>query len=147
MAGFRGPIRGRDPQVAGLRATVPASLARWDRTLVWFMRALALAWLVKGIASWALILGAGHPVPSFEARSTGFQATLIYFAVIDLIAAVGLWLSSTWGGVMWLLAIVSYLILAMLFPAVVASNLLWVALCMGLIVAYLALSWLAAQET
>jgi hypothetical protein len=41
---------------------------------------------------------------------------VIYFAVIDQVAAVGLWLTSVWGGVMWLLAIMSHLILGFFFP-------------------------------
>ena len=61
--------------------------ARWDLVLLWYMRLLALLWIAKGLSAWALILGAGYPVPPFEARLLGHQATIIYFAVIDPIAA------------------------------------------------------------
>src|SRR3712207_2624902 len=84
----------------------PASRAvRWNFILVWFMRMMALMWIAKGLGYWAVILGADNAPTPFEARSTGFQATTIYFAIIDLVAAVGLWLTSTWGGVLWLLAV------------------------------------------
>src|SRR5829696_5114796 len=79
---------------------------------------------------------------SVEARLLGHQATIIYFAVIDPIAAVGLWLGNVWGGVMWLLAIMSHLILSFFFPSVVPSN----TVSIGFILAYLAISWLAAGE-
>ena len=59
----------------------PTSLAvRWNFILVWFMRMLALMWIAKGLGYWAVILGADNAPTPFEARSTGFQATTIYFA-------------------------------------------------------------------
>jgi Family of unknown function (DUF6163) len=120
--------------------------ARWDVVLVWYMRLLALLWIAKGLSAWALILGVGVPVPPFEGRLMGHQATIIYFAVIDPIAAVGLWLASVWGGVMWLLAIMSHLILSFFFPAVVPSNTISIAFFLAFIAAYLVISWLAAGE-
>ena len=119
---------------------------RWSAALVWFMRILALLWIAKGLGSWAVILGAGYPVPPFEARSMGHQATIIYFSVIDLVAAVGLWLTSTWGGVLWLLAVMSPLILAIFFPAIVPSNVISIAVSLTFIGLYLVISWLAANE-
>lgn len=136
----------RDRTGAQLQVEAPQAPPYWDRVLIWFMRGLALLWIAKGLTGWALILGAGHPTPAFEIRSTGFQATVIYFAVIDLIAAVGLWLSSTWGGVVWLLATVSYLILGMLFPALVPLHAVSGFFFVCLMVGYFVLSWLTARE-
>ncbi len=124
----------------------PARGVRWNLLLVWFMRLAAMAWIAKGLAAWAVILDAmGLPVP-FEARSTGFQAIAVYFAVIDLVAAVGLWLTSTWGGVLWLLAVMSHLILAFFFPAAVIGGWPVMAALSAAVAAYLVLSWLAAGE-
>ena len=119
---------------------------RWGTILVWFMRSVALIWLVKGLLAWAAILGLTLPAPGFEARSTGYQAGMIYFAVMDLVAAVGLWLTSTWGGVLWLLAVMSHLILAVFFPRFVANGALLIAVFILAIMGYLTLSWLAAVE-
>ena len=54
---------------------------------------LALLWIMKGLSAWAVILGIWTPSGHFEIRSTGYQATIVYFALIDLIAAVGLWMA------------------------------------------------------
>ncbi|HEY7384849.1 MAG TPA: DUF6163 family protein, partial [Beijerinckiaceae bacterium] len=89
----------------GMEERPAAKADRWNFILVWFMRMLALMWIAKGLGYWAVILGADNAPIQFEARTTGFQATTIYFAIIDLVAAVGLWLTSTWGGVLWLLAV------------------------------------------
>ena len=125
----------------------PASLAvRWNFILVWFMRMLALMWIAKGLGYWAVILGVDSAPTSFEARTTGFQATTIYFAIIDLVAAVGLWLTSTWGGVLWLLAVMSHLILTVFFPHIVTGGPVLIGLFVSFIVTYLLISWLAASD-
>lgn len=124
----------------------PARSVRWNLYLVWFMRVTAILWIAKGLAAWSVIVGAGGVAPSFEARATGFQAIVIYFAVIDLVAAVGLWLTSTWGGVLWLLAVMSHLILTFFFPAVLVGGLPAAVAFTTLVTVYLVLSWLAAGE-
>jgi hypothetical protein len=130
----------------GLEERPAARALRWNFILIWFMRILALMWIAKGLGYWAVILGIGHAPAPFEARTMGFQATTIYFAVIDLVAAVGLWLTSTWGGVLWLLAIMSHLILAVFFPFYVAGGVVLIGLFVAFILGYLTISWLAASE-
>jgi hypothetical protein len=119
---------------------------RWHAMLVGFMRVVALVWLAKGLLAWGVILGINQPVPPFELRTTGFQAAMIYFAVIDIVAAVGLWLTSTWGGVLWMLAVMSHLILAVFFPRFVSNGALLIAVFIFSMMIYLTLSWLAAVE-
>ncbi|MEZ0170536.1 DUF6163 family protein [Microvirga sp. TS319] len=127
------------------RPAAPASM-RWGFVLTWFMRVLAIIWIMKGLSSWSVILGIWTPAGQFEARSTGYQAMIIYFALIDLIAAVGLWMAGTWGGIMWLLAVMSHLILAAFFPSIVSSGILTIVFFLTLVAVYVAVSWLAAQE-
>ncbi|WP_445500586.1 DUF6163 family protein [Microvirga sp. G4-2] len=127
------------------RPSAPAAM-RWSFILTWFMRVLAILWIMKGLSSWAVILGIWTPAGQFEARTMGYQTTIIYFALIDLVAAVGLWMASTWGGIMWLLAVMSHLILAAFFPTIVASSLLTILFFLTLIAIYIAVSWLAARE-
>jgi hypothetical protein len=127
------------------RQASPATM-RWSSILTWFMRILALVWIMKGLSAWAVILGVWTPIGNFEFRSTGYQATIIYFALIDLVAAVGLWMASPWGGIVWLLAIMSHLILAVFFPDLVAGGMPMMILSVALIAVYLAVSWLAARD-
>lgn len=127
------------------RPAAPSTM-RWAFALTWFMRILAILWIMKGLSAWAVILGIWTPAGQFEIRSTGYQATIIYFALIDLIAAVGLWMASTWGGIMWLLAIMSHLILAAFFPGIVPTSGVTMAVFVALILAYLVLSWFAAHQ-
>jgi hypothetical protein len=122
------------------------SAAPWSRILVWFLRTMAIVWLIMGLVAWADILGVATALVPFDQRTLSAQSVVVYFAVIDLVAAIGLWLTSTWGGVMWLLALMSRLILVIFFPAAVAGSGLTVALFACLVAIYLSLSWLAAHE-
>lgn len=133
---------------AALKLSEPGSgrAPRWETVLTWFMRLMALLWIAKGLSFWAVIVGAGEVVPPFQDRSLGFQSSVVYFAVVDPIAAVGLWLTATWGGVLWLLAVMSHLILAVFFPGIVPVSLtLAIAYCV-LMVTYLLISFLASGE-
>lgn len=118
---------------------------RWDLALVWFMRVLALAWMAKGLAYWAILLGVLPEVAPFDGQTMQWQTIVVYFAVIDLVAAVGLWLTSTWGGVMWLLAAMSYLLAAVMAPHAVVSGPLLLGGLGLLVVTYFLLSWYASR--
>ncbi|WP_375461357.1 DUF6163 family protein [uncultured Enterovirga sp.] len=143
-AGPRGA--GAPPSDDVLRETGPSDTVRWNTALVWFMRVLGLVWLVKGLLAWGIIIGLAAATTPFEGATSGFQAAIIYFAVIDLVAAIGLWLTSNWGGVLWFLAVMSHLILAVFFPRFVSNSALVIALFISCIMVYLVLSWLAAVE-
>ena len=120
---------------------------RWRLALVWFLRLLSAFWLAKGLTAWMVIFGLpGNPQPPFENRLLSYQAIIVYFAVIDLVAAVGLWLTSTWGGVLWLLAAISQMLLGFLFPRFVPMTAWLVGLSIGLIAVYFLATWAAENE-
>ncbi|MCO5092837.1 DUF6163 family protein [Bosea sp. (in: a-proteobacteria)] len=120
---------------------------RWRLVLVWFLRLLSAFWLAKGLTAWAVIFGLpGNPQPPFENRLLSYQAIIVYFAVIDLVAAVGLWLTSTWGGVLWLLAAISQMLLGFLFPRFVPMTAWLVGLYIALIAVYFLATWAAENE-
>jgi hypothetical protein len=118
---------------------------RWDGVLVAFFRALAIAQVLKGLVHWALILGGTDTIQAgvLNADPEWFAAN-IYFAVIDPVAAVGLWLTSSWGAVLWMLAAGSQIAMSAFFPEVFGP--LWVLAIWNvlLIAVYGWLSWQAA---
>ena len=107
---------------------------------------MALLWIAKGLLSWAVIVGLAQARLPFEARSTGFQATMIYFAVIDLVAAVGLWLNSTLGRGALAPRRDEPPDPRRVLPPHRRGRAVLVALSLALIGVYLAVSWLAAGE-
>ncbi len=126
---------------------VETASTRWRTMLVWMLRILSVLWMAKGLLAWAVIFGlVGEDAPPFEARLLSFQAITVYFAVIDLVAAVGLWLTSTWGGVLWLLAAISQLLLAFFFPRLLPMTTWLVGAYVAAILTYFLATWAAENE-
>jgi hypothetical protein len=75
---------------------------RWTRTLILFLRVLALVCLGRGLLEWSHILGFVGPEDAFEASSATAQVLSSLHAVLNCVASVGLWLTSAWGAVLWL---------------------------------------------
>jgi hypothetical protein len=120
-------------------------LPRWAMQMAIFMRLVALAWFVKGVSWWTEIIGF-DPAAAFEGRRAAAKAVAIGFGVIDLVAAVGLWLLSAWGGVIWLLAVTTEIVLTFVSPRIFAVPPSRVAVLVALILVYLALASLSASE-
>ena len=75
----------------------------WTARLVTFLRVMAAISMFKGLYHWAQVTGifvaSGD---TFETHSVAWQSATVFFAVLDLVAAVGLWLAAAWGAVIWL---------------------------------------------
>jgi hypothetical protein len=119
---------------------------RWTMVLVWFMRTMAVAWIAKGLLGWTIVLGINSGVAEFIELPALAQGMIGFFAVADLMAAVGLWLAAPWGGVLWLICAATEVMAATLGAGASMAGAFGVILDLGLIAAYFALSWLAANE-
>jgi hypothetical protein len=125
--------------------TTEASL--WTRRLVMFLRVMAGISMLKGVYHWSWVLGIGVSQNQlFEMQSVAWQTATVFFAVIDLVAAVGLWLAAAWGAVIWLMAIASMLAVDMFFPQVFGGGWLVGIADGSLLALYLWLALKAAQE-
>ena len=118
----------------------------WTGRLVLFLRAMAVVSMLKGLYHWAAVCGIIGEEGAFEAHIQSWQATAVFFAVIDLVAAVGLWLLAPWGAVVWLTSTVSMIVVHVFFDQVYGTDILVILLGVSLILAYLTLSMLAARE-
>jgi hypothetical protein len=119
----------------------------WTRRLVLFLRVMAIISIVKGLYHWAQVTGfIGGEDEAFENQSMAWQAATVYFAVIELVAAVGLWLATPWGAVVWLTTVVSMAVIELMFPGIYGGSLTVVAIEAVMLAAYLALAWMAARE-
>jgi hypothetical protein len=108
---------------------------------------MAAVSLLKGLYHWAIICGINAPFPSgFDSYPTPYQVATVFFAVIDLVAGVGLWLAAPWGAVVWLTSVISMAAVEVLFPQIFGGNMLVVLFEMALLVTYLALVMMAARE-
>ena len=102
--------------------------------------------MAKGIYHWAIVAGVIGPTDGFEYQPMPWQTATVFFAVIDLVAAVGLWLAAAWGAVVWLTACVSMAAVEVFFPQVYGGRLIVVGIEGVLLFSYLALAIQSARE-
>jgi hypothetical protein len=119
----------------------------WAEYLVLFLRIMAAVSLIKGLYHWAAVCGIGtHGDGGFEAHTVAWQTATVFFAVIDLVAAVGLWLAAAWGAVVWLTSVVSMAVVEVFFPQVFGGSFFVVLIEATLLGVYLWLAIFAARE-
>ena len=119
----------------------------WTRRLILFLRIMAFVSMAKGLFHWSLVLGIGDGAgSSFENAAVPWQAATIFFAVIDLVSAVGLWLAAAWGGVVWLTASISMAAIELFFPQVFGGR-AWIAVLefLGIFI-YVGLALMSGRE-
>jgi uncharacterized membrane protein (DUF2068 family) len=120
---------------------------RWTRRLVLFLRVMAGISMLKGLYHWSRVCGVGVDENQlFTLHSIAWQSATVFFAVIDLVAAVGLWLAAAWGAVIWLMSVASMLAVEIFFPQVFGGGVLVGVLEAGLLAVYLWLALKSAQE-
>ncbi len=123
------------------------AIGGWTRRLVLFLRAMAGISMLKGLYHWSQVCGIGVDANNvFQYHSIAWQAATVFFAVIDLVAAVGLWLAAAWGAVIWLTAVASMLAVDIFFPQVFGASMVTGLVEGGLLVLYLWLALKSAQE-
>jgi hypothetical protein len=124
-----------------------ATQGTWTEYLVLFLRIMAAVSLIKGLYHWAQVCGVGAPADEgFEAHTIAWQAATVFFAVLDLVAAVGLWLAAAWGAVVWLTSVVSMAAVEVFFPKVYGGSIIIVLIEMALLCIYLYLAIVSARE-
>ena len=115
----------------------------WSFRLFLFLRAMAAFSLAKGLYHWAVICGLNAPGPSgFDSHETPYQIATVYFAIIDPVAGVELWLTAPWGPVLWLTSVISMAAVEVLFPRIFGAGLLLVPIELMMLGGYL---WLVMQ--
>src|ERR1700732_64031 len=99
----RDPSRDNAMSVAAISSErIESDDNAWTRRLVFFLRIMAVVSVVKGLYHWAQVTGfIGGEEDAFENQPMAWQTATVYFAVIELVAAVGLWLAAPGGGGGW----------------------------------------------
>ena len=116
---------------------------RWGLILVIFMRLLAALWILQGLSEWSSFMMPRDAI--FDHMTKSQTAVVMFFSVIDFLAAVGLWLATPWGGVLWLFAAVAQVLIA--FGVKHGASLPWTVCDVALIGLYFTLTWQAARAS
>lgn len=128
----------------------PGRMWRFDARMALsiYKRLIAILLLAIGIFEWAEILGLDVPLPGapFADLPLPLQAAAMVYAVVDLVAAVGLWLSTTWGTVIWLFGTLSRIILHTGLAGTFGGSPSATALQTASVIAFLVLIYLVERE-
>ena len=133
-------------RLENLNAPPTVAGVAWTTVLVWFMRLMALVWLLKGLSGWASILGATGDTDAFLNASLMQQTAIVFFAVVDLVAGVGLWMAAGWGGGVWIIAMLAQVMLSAAFPRAISVSLAMTVIYGALILMFLVLAWASAHH-
>ena len=107
----------------------------------WLKRALAGALIIVGLFHWAAIVGLVTIGPDpFADASGAWQWAIINLAAAYLVAAVGLWLLTSWGVVIWIYAAVCELAMSTVFAGTFGFRVLPIAVQVALLSIYAALA-------
>jgi fatty acid desaturase len=119
---------------------------RWTRLLIVYLRALALLCLVRSLMDWSLILGFIGEPDQFVQTGMAAQATIVLLAVLSAVAAVGLWLTSGWGAVLWLIVTLCEVFLPMAVAQGLRAPGVAEYILLALAGVYVLLTWLSSRE-
>ena len=113
-----------------------------------YLRAVALLLLAAGLARAALILGITADGQDFSSLTPAWRAGVTTLILVDLFAAVGLWIGAVWGPVMWAVALAVEVSMYTIFAEIFGTYPLRIAAHGVLFAAFLILSildWRRAQ--
>lgn len=119
---------------------------RWRLILTVFMRLAALGHLGWALWEWAALIGLVPPVFGTESKAyLPRQGAAWFFAGVDPIAAVGLWLGSTWGVATWLVATFARILIHTAYAGIFDWTPPWTALQGATVALYLVLFFLTER--
>jgi hypothetical protein len=105
-------VSSADPADAAIGpATV--ELGPWQRRLMQFHRVAGGFMILKGLLHWGSLFGVDGT--DFMNEAVQVQASIVFFAIVDLAAGVALWLGSTWGASLWFMTVAAQLIADMVY--------------------------------
>jgi hypothetical protein len=117
----------------------------WPRLLILFFRVVAVLQMLKGVVHWCILLYSGSQ--ELAVGDVEYLSADVYFAVLDPISAVGLWMTSSWGSVLWLLAALSQIVVCLGFAEVHAFMWLFLLVDVIAIAMYIYINWQVGKVT
>jgi Family of unknown function (DUF6163) len=120
---------------------------RYLKAIDIYGRVISVVLMLFGLREWAVIMGVaasfGGP---FETMTVAWKMATMYLAVVNLVAAVGLWMRVAWGNVLWVCAAGSEIAFHTVFIETYGSDYTIVVFHLFSLGGYLALFLLARKE-
>ena len=81
-----------------------------------YMRLLSIYLIITGIDAWSVLIGGPAGDYFFGDLPLQWQVANVYFAILSLIAAIGMWFGAGWGVASWLFVAVTEVVMHAIFP-------------------------------
>lgn len=121
--------------------------APWRRVHDIFLRLMSVIYLAWGLWEWASLIGLVPPLFGANARTNlPRQGATYFFAALDPVAAVGLWLGSAWGTATWLVVTFARIIIHTGYAGIFGWTGPWTILQVVSVLIYLVLFFLAERS-
>lgn len=135
------PAQARKPE------PTPEPSFSWRRARLLYLRIVALGVLGYGIMGWAYVIDAvNFGGPGFMDLRIPARNAIAAYAAIDLVAAVGLWLASAWGVVLWIVNTAIRVLLHTVHSDVHGGNAILTGIEILLVLGYVGLAVMAWRE-
>ncbi len=88
-----------------------------------FLRLVAVACFWIGLQYWAMLVGySSQGMARFDLLSLPWKVAGSSLAVVFLVTSLGLWLTASWGVVLWVIAAVSQVLMYVVWPDIFGHN-------------------------
>ena len=119
----------------------------WQQRLVLYQRIAGGFMMFKGLVQWGTLLGVGAgPGTQFLDLPLDTQVVTVFFGIVDILAGVGLWLGSTWGGALWLIVAALQIVAGIGFVQLSGTQVLLTLLEILMLALYVVARYMAHQE-
>ncbi|MDK9696494.1 MAG: DUF6163 family protein [Siculibacillus sp.] len=118
---------------------------RWRIAHDVFLKIMAIAHLGWALWEWAAIMGIVPPIDEPGRTNLPRQGAALFFAAFDPVAAVGLWLGSTWGTATWLVVTFARILIHTGYAGIFGWTGPWTIAQVAAVAIYLALFFLAER--
>lgn len=119
--------------------------SRSETALRLLLRFVAVLWLLEGLRQWAGVLTAPD-MTYLPGASPLHMAGLFFFCTLDFVAAIGLWLVTSWGVAVWLATILGHMLALVLAPDSLPEPVLITLSDAVLVCVYVGLAWKVSRE-
>lgn len=116
----------------------------WRQKLIYFHRIAGGFMMVKGLIGFAIICGfVGAPFLSLPMEG---KISTVFFAVIDIVSGVALWLGSAWGATLWLIVVAAQISADIVFAEIAGVMVLLTLIELILVAAYVLVRFKVYEE-
>lgn len=105
------PVEPKEPKIEWRSLLSTALQWPWPSILTIYLRLNAALWFAMGLYYWARITGfVPWRMHYFWDMPVTWQSAIVLYAVLNLVTAVGLWLTAPWGPIVWVFTIVCQIV-------------------------------------